>query len=111
AALAALEQLQVRAEIIALLGLGQRFDENLHSAAADQAVVPPVVVVELKADHFGAAGIEAGQSLPLDFGFNAAAAERARLRTVGEDQHCGAGLLRRRAARFDQAAIDDRPAG
>ena len=81
--------------------------EHLHPAAADQAVVPAVVVIELKRGDFGRPSCKIGQRLALDFGLDAAAAERAGLRAVGEDEHRGAGLLRRRAARFHQPATSD----
>jgi hypothetical protein len=87
----------------------QRMSQDGHAAAADEAVVPAVVVVKLEGEDFGAAaGIEAAKGLPLDLGLDAAAAERARLRAVGVDEHRGAGLLRRAAARLHDRTVDAR---
>ena len=66
-------------------------DEHLHPPAADQAVVPAVVVVELKADDFRPCRrSRMRQRLAFHFGLDAAAAQRAGLRAVGEDEHRGA---------------------
>src|SRR5205823_1589220 len=84
-----------------------------HAAAADQAVVPAVVVVEVEAEElrFRAAVTERSQGLALDFGLDAAAAEGAGLAAVGENDHGGARLLRRRTACLDDGAVDAAAAG
>lgn len=102
---ARLDQLQVAREISSIIGRPDRPHQHQHPPAADQAVVPAVVVIELKGKQFRAAFGDHAQRAPLNFRLDAAAAEGARLRTIGEDKHRGAGLLRRGAAGFDEAAI------
>ena len=61
--------------------------------------------------QFRAAGRCQGVQRPLpDFGLDAAAAERAGLGAVGEDEHGRAGLLRRRTAGGDDRAAGARQA-
>src|SRR5262249_12632786 len=74
-----------------------------HPAAANQAIVPAVVVVEVESEDFGLAGAggEDGEGALFDLGLDATAAQRAALAAVGKDQHGGASLLRRGAARLD----------
>src|SRR5256885_1374257 len=73
--------------------------------AADETVVPAVVVVETEGEQLGVglgavlAG-EHAQGALLDLGLDAAAAEGAVLAAVGEDEHGGAGFLGRGAARL-----------
>src|SRR5207247_7015889 len=75
------------------------------------AVVPAVVVVEVEGQHAGViGGVQGVQGAALDLGLDAAAAEGAGLAAVIEDEHGGAGLLRRRAARLHDGAVDARPA-
>src|ERR1700730_1346783 len=90
----------------------RRIGEDGHAAAADQAVVPAVVVVEAKGEDLAATlGIgQQSQSALLDFGLNAAASQGPLLAAVGEDEHGGAGLLGGRAARLDHGAENARPA-
>ena len=90
---------------------GQGVQEDGHAAAADQAVVPSLNVVQVERPHFGAAAVRL-QRLERPqphFRFDAAAAERTDLAAVRKDKHRGAGLLRRRAARLDHRAVDARP--
>src|SRR5262249_39492940 len=90
---------------------GQGVGENAHTAAADEAVVPAVIVVEAEGQDAGHAVLAAedAQGPLLDLGLDAAAAEGAALAAVGEDEHGGAGLLRRRAARLDHRAVNALP--
>ena len=83
---------------------GEWIDKRLHATATDKSVVPAVVVVELKPFDGHRARLERGERFAFDFGFDAAAAERARLRTIGKHQHRRAGFLRRRATGFHEAA-------
>ena len=53
--------------------------------------------------------VQAEQRPAFDLGLDAAAAERAGLGAVGVDEHRGAGLLRRAAARLDDGAVHARP--
>src|SRR5262249_39355763 len=79
-----------------------------HASAANQAVVPTIVVVEIEGKEFGlaaAVGQDAKRAL-LHLGLDAAAAERAALAAVGENEHGSAGFLRGRAARLDHRAVD-----
>src|SRR5262249_56724348 len=95
------EAVVVAEEVLFARGGGEeRVGEDAHAPAADEAVVPAVVVVEAEGKHLGLsdAGVEHVQSLLLDLGLDAAAAERADLPAVGDDEHCGAGLLRPPAA-------------
>ena len=91
-------------EIIARSAVRQRIDRDLHAAAADQAVVPAVIVIELKAGDLRLAFRQNGQGAAFHLGLDASAAQRAGLRAVVEHQHRGAGLLRRAAARLHQPA-------
>src|SRR5439155_12733928 len=81
--------------------------EDAHAAAADQAVVPAVIVVEREGEDFrAAAGVEGAEGTLLDLRLDAASAEGPALAAVGEDEHGGAGLLGRGAARLDEQAVD-----
>src|SRR5438552_17152977 len=85
--------------------------DNRHPPAADQTVVPTEIVVEGEGESGRAvARWQCMQSSAFDFGLDAAAAERARLRAVVEDEHRGAGFLRGRAARLGDGAPDAGPA-
>src|SRR5579859_2804273 len=66
--------------------------ENL--AAADQAVVPAEIMVQQKVERGGLAGAERLNGALLDFGFQAAAAERAQDAAIGIKQRLRADLLR-----------------
>ena len=93
---------------------GERVGEDGHAAAADQAVVPAVVVVEAEGEHLGfrfAVTAQGSERLAFDLGLDAAAAEGADLSAVGEDEHGRPGLLRRGAARLDDGAVDAIAAG
>src|SRR5205809_5876089 len=82
----------------------QGLRQDAHSAAADEAVVPAVVVVEVEDEKLRAIAlvIQDAQGTLLDLGFDATSAERAALAAIGEDEHRRPRLLRRRAARLDQ---------
>ncbi len=83
--------------------------EDRHPAAADEPVVPAVVVIESKGEDFGsAAGREVMQGLLLDLGFHTPAAESTCLRTVREREHRRPGFLRRRPAGGRDHAPDAR---
>src|SRR5437763_254351 len=89
---------------------GERVSEDGHTPAADEAVVPAVVVVETESEDVRpAARRQDAQGLLFHLRLDAAAAEGPALAAVGEDEHRGAGLLRRRAARLDHRAVDTRP--
>src|SRR5262249_29192622 len=106
---AGVEQLAEAGVVVEGGGGAEGVGEDAHAAAADEAVVPAVVVVEAEGQHLAAAlALRAGQDAQgalLDLGLDAAAAEGAALAAVGEDEHGGAGLLRRRAARLDDRAV------
>src|SRR5262249_60305107 len=85
----------------------QGVHQHCHPAAADQAVVPPVVVVEAKGQYLGpSARSQNTEGALLNFGLDAASAQRPALPAVGEDEHGCPGLLRRRAARLDHRTIN-----
>ena len=92
------------ADVVARGGIAERIDGDLHAPAANQAVVPAVVVVELKAGDQRRALAQHGQRAAFDLGLDAAAAERAGLAAIVEHEHRRAGLLRRAAARFHEPA-------
>src|SRR5262249_49366816 len=79
-------------------GSAAGLDEDAGAAAADQAVVPAEVVVEVEVEEFDAAGVEAVETAAAGFSLHAAAAERAEDAAVGEEEGAGAGLLGRGAA-------------
>ena len=82
-------------------------DEHGHAAAADQAVVPAVIVVQSESHYFwAAAAMESRQRSLLHLGFNATAAKGSLLAAIGKDEHGCPRLLRRRPAGFDNGAID-----
>ena len=83
--------------------------QDRHPAAADQAVVPAVIVVEAEGEDFRLAGVvEAEERSPLDLGLDAAAAEGAGLGAVRVDEHRRAGLLRRAAPGLHHRAVHAR---
>ena len=87
----------------------ERLGEDGHPPAADQAVVPAVIVVQAEGEDFGPAGVVEPEQRPaLHLGLDAPAAERAGLRAVGVDEHRRAGLLRRAAAGLDDRAVHAR---
>src|SRR5439155_17957338 len=81
----------------------KRCRQYAHPPAADQSVVPAVVVIEAKGGELRLRGVagEGAQGLALDLGLDAATAESAGLAAVWEDQHGRPGFLRRRPARLD----------
>ena len=83
-------------------------DEHRHPSAADEAVIPAVISVEVKGENLAFAFIQQTQRFAFDLGFHATAAERAGLRTVGKNEHRRPGLLRRRSAGFDEHGIRHR---
>ena len=105
--MAGLDQLAQAAVVIGSAARrAERVGEDGHAAAADQAVVPAVIVVEAEGEHLRPAAVARpsdAEGTLLDLGLDAAAAEGAALAAVGEDEHGGPGLLRRRAARLDHA--------
>ena len=68
-------------------------DEAEDFAAADEAVVPAEVVVKEKIEGGGLAGAEGIEGAMLDFGFEAATAERAADAAIGKKEGLGADLL------------------
>src|SRR5579871_919744 len=80
--------------------------KDAHAAAADEAVIPTVIIIKMEGQHLGplAAGGQCTQGTLAHLGLDAAAAERAALSPIGEDQHGSSRLLRRRAARLDHGA-------
>src|SRR5262245_61111333 len=88
---------------------GERLGQDGHSPTADESVIPAVIVVEAERENLGLAGvIEAQECSALNFSLDAAAAECSGLRSVGVNEHCRAGLLRRAAAGLHHRAIDAR---
>ena len=109
-AAAARQQLVAKPREIGRIVTGPKgVDEHFHPAAADEAVVPPVIAVELEREQFGGAVIEHLQRAAFDFGLDAAAAERPHLRAVRKDEHRRTGFLRRRPARFHKSGVAHRP--
>ena len=96
--------------LVVLEGIARanRIDQHPHAAAADQSVVPAVVVVQLECEQFGATILQQLQAAAFDLGFHAAPPQGADLGTVGEHQHGRPRLLRSRAAGFDQRREGDR---
>src|SRR2546421_8399426 len=80
---------------------------NVQDPAADQAVVPAVIVIEPEFQELGLIRMEECDRLLANFRFDTPAAERAEGRAVGEHEHLGALLLRRAAARTDDRAQRD----
>lgn len=98
----------VKLDEIVEVGFGtEGIDEHLHASAADESVVPAVVVVELEREDFGGALVDQLQGAASDFCFDASAAESADLGAVGEDEHAGAGFLRSRATGFHKQCVGD----
>src|SRR5262249_51064463 len=85
-------------------GVGQ----DAHSAATDQAVVPAVIIIQAKREHFRPSAVPAEdtQGALFHLGLDATASQGAALAAVGQDQHGGPSLLRRRAARLDQRTVN-----
>ena len=79
------------------LGIGQDHPADL--AAAHQAVVPAEVVVEQQVERRRLAGAQRQDGPMLDFGLQAAAAQRAFDAAIGIKERLGADLLR--AGTFD----------
>ena len=84
-------------------------DQHLHAAAADQAVVPTVIVIEMERHDLGPPLVEQEKRAAFHLGFDTAASQGARLRAIREDEHGGPGLLGRRAASFDEGRIRNGP--
>ena len=85
------------ADDVELRGRRERIDVDVHLSAADEAVLLREVVVQLVVEQRAAAGGDRLARLPERVVLVAAAADRADRAAVGEDQHLGAGALRRRA--------------
>jgi len=79
-----------------------RIDEHLHSPAADESVIPAVIVVQMERDNFRLPLVQEKQRPPFDLGFDAAAAQSPCLGAIGKDEHRRARFLRRRSSRLDQ---------
>jgi hypothetical protein len=81
---------------------------HVHDAAADQAVVPAIVVIEAKGEE-AALVVSVHQALGAEahFGFDASAAERADGFAVLPGRAWRAPILRRAAARADDRAERD----
>ena len=75
----------------------ERIDVDVHLPSADQAVLLREVVVELVVEQRAPAGRDGFARLPERVVLVAAAADRADRAAVGEDEHLGAGPLRRRS--------------
>ena len=89
----------------------QRVSNDGHASAADEAIVPPIIVIQLERESGGKAQLgQVVQHAAFDLGFDTAAAEGAGLGPVGEDEHGSTGFLRRRPARRHDRAVDARQA-
>src|SRR5262249_34185192 len=91
--------------------LQHRHDADEHSASADQAVVPAVVVVQQIIQKTGLLLAKKLEGLAPHLGLHAATAEGAHGAIVGTNEHRGACRLRCRAARLDDDAQRGRAAG
>jgi hypothetical protein len=88
---------------------GNRLDQYVHAAAADQAVIPPVVAIEPEFGDLRSARLKDAQASAFDFRFHTTAAPGAGLGTVRVAQHEGPWLLGRRSTGFHQPAVGHRP--
>ena len=82
--------------------------EHLHATAADESVVPAVVVIEVESEHISAPAPLHLEGSSLHFRFHAPAAERTTLLAACVHEHRGAWFLRRGASRRHQPTIDER---
>lgn len=105
------------AEGIGVLGARDELNGDVHVAAADQAVVPAEVVVELEGEEVSG-GIGGGRCAQEEFEragthfcFDATAADGAVGLSVRKDEHDGAGLLRGAAEGADEGADGEELAG
>ena len=94
-----------------LRSVGQADDGDFHASAADQPVVPAVVLVQLNVEACSHSRrrtcVQRRASpgpLPPHLGLDAAAADRSFRVAVGMNQEHGPGGLRRRSARLDDRA-------
>ena len=87
----------------------QRIDQHFHAASANQAVIPAVVVVELKREQLDRATRQQSQRAAFDLGLDATAAECADLRAIGEHEHRRPRLLRCGTACLDEGRVADGP--
>src|SRR5262245_49291522 len=92
-------------EVRKIITWSQRINQHLHSSAADQTIIPTVVVVKLKRQQLGFTLIDQPQSTAFDLRFDTSAPQRSGLRSIRKDKHRRAGLLRRRPARFDKSGV------
>ena len=80
---------------------------NVHRPAADQPVVPAVIMVEAEREQRGSVHREQFDRAPAHFCFDAPPAERADRPPVADEQHPRPALLRRAPARRDDRAQRD----
>ena len=80
---------------------------DVHGAAADEAVVPAKILIELKGEEAVLVFVHELLSAGADFGFDAAAAKGADGIAVAEDEHGSAFALRGAAAGANDGAEGD----
>lgn len=91
--------------------ISEAHHRHVQPSAADQAVVPAVVVVQLETEQARGAGRKHRQGPAPDLGLHAAAADRALRLPAGMDQEHRPGGLRSGAAGVDDGAKRARAAG
>jgi hypothetical protein len=85
-------------------GVRERLNIDVHRPAADQAVVPAVVVVELEGEQLGRPREQNLDRLHAHLGLDAPAAERSDRLSIGQQQHPRPSRLRRAPPSRDDRA-------